>query len=167
VAQVAITVRNCGLVREESVVEVAGEVILGDSRKAVVRYPGAPVALRAAGDRVVARGLALGPGQRLVLQEKPVEVTIEVLAGGGFGVVRLPPMPDLRLAIATGAVVLLAVWLDQLGAFVRDQPEVAAGIAALMARAEQSVLPGEPAPAPVSARWVGEVQVEGGDSDPE
>jgi hypothetical protein len=120
VAQVVVSVQNCGLTVVEQTVAVERETLLGDVRGAAVRYAGAPVRMSAIANRVHVGAQPLVLGQPRVIQERPVRVTVELVSTDGFGLAW--PRFDPRMLVASAAVVLLAWWLEALGALVEQQP---------------------------------------------
>jgi hypothetical protein len=160
--QVLVTVRNCGLVCDESVLEIGSTVEIGDSRRAVVRFPGGVKRLYAAGNKVFVDGASLVVGERRLVQTRPVEVEVELLHAENFEFHDVY-LPDLRLFVATLSIVLLAIWLDQVSGVVREKPALVAGLLAVVSGTDPEIVQESLAPAKkeypdAEVRWIGEIR---------
>ncbi len=102
-----VSVRLHGRVVDQRLCAVADEVWLGDHDRAEVAFPGACLRVRRFGERLQAHGVWLEPGRL----PRPTEWA-----------------PDLRLLLASAAVVLFGAWWEAAGAFAHDNAALLASV---------------------------------------
>lgn len=118
VPTLCVSVRLHGRVVEERSLSVgAAGIALGEAPEAVVAFPGATVRVRRLGDRLqVQGGLWLDPGRPLRYRREAVEVELEAVLARPLPR-RVEWAPDLRLLVATAAVVLFVAFWESVTAF--------------------------------------------------
>ncbi len=133
-SQLYVSLRLYGAVVDQRVVAVRdGAVRLGEAEDAVVPFPGTDLLVRPASEGVWVRGRLLRPGLVCAIPLGAVEVTLEVLepppSSPGWDLLthwrRLEasldaplPLPDLRILVATAAIVLAGSSWEAIGGFV-------------------------------------------------
>jgi hypothetical protein len=132
---VVVTIRYLGSVVEQRLIRLRDGLRLGDTTAAEVSFPGATLVLRHDARGWTVGGHRLVPGRSLVLEFGAFEVSLEGVTGapnhrlGDDG-------PDLRLLVATLALVLLGAWADTATRVADRNPAVRATIQALLLRPE-------------------------------
>lgn len=144
------TVRLRGAVVESRALEVTGPFLVGEHPEARVGFPGLtlPVSLLQAEPHPVIQGaqreaavavggIVLVPGQSHTLRNGPVEVEFTVERQEARAPWRSSwsawsaPLADIRLLVASAALVVFALWVETVDRWVTTDPEVAAELAAL------------------------------------
>lgn len=128
-----VSVRLNGCIVHEWLGYVQDEVLLGDAPGSVAPYPGPPLLVRRHGNRLQVRGRWLDDGKRIRVRLRGG--TVEVLMGVATArrrSVHAEWVPDLRLLVATAAVVLSGAWWEAATSFVRTHPVAAAQVASLL-----------------------------------
>jgi hypothetical protein len=128
--QVSVSVQLYGAVVEHRVLQVRDSVRIGEAETAQVAFPGADILVVRHGDRIRLRSWWLEAGEAAAMSLGPVQVELEVL--------RSPPtrewpgwMPDVRLFVATAAIVLISAWAETVQLYVERNPLLAADLHAL------------------------------------
>lgn len=134
-----VTVHLHGALVEEKLCPVAEALWLGDVPEAAVTFPGARVRVRRVGDRLEVEGRRLDVGRRLKLRKGPVDVRLEAVRPRPMPM-SLEGLPDLRILVASAAVVLFGAWLETSWRFVSSNPVAQASAHALF----QAAAPEEP-----------------------
>lgn len=116
-----VTLRFHDAVVEQRLCAVTDELVLGDQPNAEVAFPGCRLRVRRFGERLQVEGRWLDLGQRLEVCKPPISVEIEPVAP------RPQPfsfdwVPDVRLLVATGAVVLIGAWFETATRLVEANP---------------------------------------------
>lgn len=138
------TVRLGGSVVECRGIDVNHPFLVGEHPDARVSFPGLTLAVGAVplrtpgGDGVMAvaiGGIVLVAGQSHVLRNGDLEVefAVEAIDRAAPWRARATPVMDVRLLVATAAVLVFALWVETLDRWVRTDPEVVAEVAALTA----------------------------------
>lgn len=160
------TVRLKGAVVESRALEVAGPFLVGEHPEARVGFPGLtlpvsplpaephPVIPGAQREAAVAvGGIVLVPGQSHTLRNGPVEIEFTVErkeARTPWRSAWSAPMADIRLLVASAALVVFALWVETVERWATTDPEVVAELAALPTlwqRAEPEQAPADVVPA--------------------
>ncbi len=132
---ISVIVRFLGAVVEERVVRLRDGMRIGDAVGAVVSFPHISLVICHDSLGWTVSGHRMVPGRHLVLSYGDFEVALE-------GVTELPARrsadhsPDIRLLVATLALMLSAAWLDTMGRVLDHNPELARGIQALLVAPE-------------------------------
>lgn len=124
-----VSVRMNGVVADQRLCAVRDEVWLGEEEGALVSFPGPSVLVRRLGGRLQANGRWLEPGTPLRLRRGDVDVSLESILNRASIPSWNRSVPDLRVLVASAAVVLLGAWWETVEAFVEAHPQA---IAALM-----------------------------------
>lgn len=129
-AHLHVSVRYQGMVVEDRVVPVYDGMRLGEHLRAEVSFPGADVAVRKAGERLMIRGLWVAEGEQVELYLGQVQVSMEHVhatrlrrPGGLRG--------DMRILVATAAVALFGAWWEAATDFVLHDPAAYQVVASL------------------------------------
>ncbi len=130
-----VTVELHGSVVEDRLVNVRDSIRLGDSRWADVPFPGADLLIQRKGGQLEVRGRTLMAGVPLsvclgavrVVMERTNTHEIERTSRFSFKA----PAIDLRVAVATLAVVLTGTFVDAVDRFVQNDPEASELVAEL------------------------------------
>ncbi|MBN2799696.1 MAG: hypothetical protein JXX28_11165 [Deltaproteobacteria bacterium] len=145
----------------DRLVPVRDAVRLGEAEGAEVSFPGADLRVVRHGRQLTVRGRVLVPGQSLELSLGSVEVSLQALERRSWR--RAPQgLPDLRLLLATGAMVLLGfAWEvaqdvaqqnpDEVAVLVHEATQEPVAMVATLLRTalevkDQAALPAPPAP---------------------
>ncbi len=160
--QLYVRVQLHGAVADQRLCSVGDEVWLGSAPDAVVAFPGPSIQVRRFGPRLQVQGRWLDPGRPMRLRRGDLEVVLEAVEPTRKERHGSLPLPDLRVLVASAAVVLLGAWWEAVGSFIERHPTA---VAALMG-SEPSVLvfQGGPAAAHLTARVDAAERSEPGDT---
>ena len=139
-----VSVRLNDVVVDQRLVVVRDEVWLGSCHGAVVAFPGPALRVVDHGDALQVQGRWLRPGRPATMRRGALEVALEAIPAEPVSRAGEWPLPDVRVLLASAAVVLFGAWIDAVTSFVDRHP---GPIAAL---AETSALRVQPA-----AAWLG------------
>jgi hypothetical protein len=141
VTHLVVTIRFQGAVVEHRIVRLREAMRLGEARGSAVSFPFATLVVQRDPLGWTVGGHRLVPGRSLVLGFGDFEVSLEGVVEDSAVFTR-DLGPDLRLLVATVAVLLAAAWWDVMYRVASDNPELAAQVRAYL------VAPG---PIPVDA----------------
>lgn len=159
---VAIMLRHHGTVVEERVCRLCDGLVLGDASGAVVSFPGVALTIRRDRRGWTVGGHRLVPGRNLVLSFGAFEVSLEFSREDPS--TRLwEVLPEPGLLIATLAAALMALAVEAAGATLDDNPELRAGLRAIVLGVPLDAPPSLPAdatPARTTDAWPEPVSVQ-------
>jgi len=123
-------VRVClhGAVADQRLCSVGDEVWLGSAPDALVAFPGPSIQVRRFGPRLQVQGRWLDPGRPMRLKRGELEVHLEAVEASRRQRSWSLPVPDLRVLVASAAVVLLGAWWEAVGHFMERHPEAVAAL---------------------------------------
>jgi hypothetical protein len=128
VTQLYVRVQLHGAVADQRLCSVGDEVWLGSAPDAVVAFPGPSIQVRRFGRRLQVQGRWLEPGHPMRLRRGELEVVLEAVEAAHMAPEWSLPMPDLRVLVASAAVVLLGAWWEAVGTFLERHPEAVAAL---------------------------------------
>jgi hypothetical protein len=128
-SNLSVTVRwNDGVV-ESRVLHVGDEVWLGEAPCSEVCFPGPSLRVRRINGRLQVQGRWIDPGHPLKMCRDQLEVVLEAVPSAGTPQEWSTAwLPDLRLLVASAAIVLLGAWWEAVGSFVDRHPETVAQV---------------------------------------
>lgn len=126
--QLYVRVQLHGAVADQRLCSVGDEVWLGSAPDAVVAFPGPSIQVRRFGRRLQVQGRWLDPGRPMHLRRGDLEVVLEAVEASRQEREWPIPMPDLRVLVASAAVVLLGAWWEAVGSFLERHPEAVAAL---------------------------------------
>ncbi len=117
---------------DERLLAVVDEVWLGEAPDAAVAFPGGDFRVRRLGNRLQVQGRWLNPGRQVRLRRGAVEVGLEAVVARPMSR-HEDWLPDIRLFLATAALVLIGAWWETAVGFVDNNPAAAAQVQAIIA----------------------------------
>lgn len=123
-----VSVRLNGAVADQRLCHVRDEVWLGSAPAALVAFPGPAIRVRSVGGALQVQGRWLRPGTQVRMARGELEVTLEAVAPAQRTRRADWVVPDLRVLVASLAVVLMGAWFDAVGAFLERHPGAVASL---------------------------------------
>jgi hypothetical protein len=124
-----VSVRLHGAVADQRLCTVRDEVWLGSAPGAEVAFPGPALRVRRLGERLQVQGHWLKAGQPVCMVRGPLEVHLEAVTPSPRSEPSEWVWPDLRVMLASAAIVLFGAWWEAVGAFLERHPGAVASLA--------------------------------------
>jgi len=124
-----VSVRLNDLVAEQRLVVVGDGIWLGSCPEAAVSFPGPALRVVERGNALQVQGRWLRPGRPVRMRRGSLEVSLEAVPQRQLERRFELPVPDLRVLVASAAVVLLGAWWEAVGAFLDRHPDAMATLA--------------------------------------
>lgn len=133
-----VSVRLNGMVADQRLVVVNEEVWVGSCARALVSFPGPALRVVPRGDALQVQGRWLRPGHPVTMRRDNLEVRLEAVPAAPASRWSDITLPDLRVMIASAAVILFGAWWEAVGSFLERHP---GAVATLAGEPEEQVLP--------------------------
>jgi len=140
-----VSVRLHGVVADQRLCQVRDQVWLGSAPHALVSFPGPALRVVRHGDALQVQGRWLHPGKPVRMVRDGLEVQLEAVRASPSRREVEWVVPDLRVLVASAAIVLLGAWWEAVGAFLERHPGAVASLAGEVEEqmAPAALLPGQ------------------------